>query len=142
MIYKRKPKKFKPQFEIVSCFFEFDNKILLLKRQENKSQGGKWGVPAGKMNMGEDILTALTREIQEETGNLVSSNELSFFKSIYVKHDYDLIYHMYSYKLPRKPVIKISVYEHEEYVWVSAKKALSLNLVDDLDECIKMFYKL
>ncbi|MBI2032130.1 MAG: NUDIX hydrolase [Candidatus Levybacteria bacterium] len=140
MIHKIRPKNFTPVFEIVSCFFEFDNKILLLRRHKNKSQGGRWGVPAGKINAGENKIAALIREIQEETGNTVSQKDLIYFKSIYVKHAYDFVYHMYHYKLPREVPIKISDYEHKEYKWVDPKKALNLKLVDDLDECIKMYY--
>lgn len=140
MIYKTKPNDFKLKFEIVSCFFEFDNKILLLKRDPNKSQGGKWGVPAGKINPNEGLLAALVREVFEETGNIISEKEFIFYKTIYVKHDYDFAYHMFNLKLDNKPEVKLSTREHDEYIWISLKDVLKLNLVDDLDKCIEMFY--
>lgn len=140
MIYKRKPKHFNPLFEVVSCFFEFENKTLLLKRQQYKSQGGKWGVPAGKIDNEESRKAALMREIQEETSINILSKELKFFKSIYVHHTSDFIYHMFSYRLLEFPQVKINKKEHTDYKWISIDDAFKLQLVEDLDECIKMFY--
>lgn len=42
-------KDFKPKFEVVSCFVEHDSKILLLLRQDHKSEPNTYGVPAGKV---------------------------------------------------------------------------------------------
>ena len=140
MIYKRKPKNFTPEFEVVSCFCEHDDKLLFLKRLKNKTQGGKWGVPTGKVDDGEDKLTALAREIFEETGINAKSTDLEYFKSIYVNHGYDFIYHMYHYNFLKIESIKLSSTEHESFKWVSVKDAFKLPLVDDLDECIRMFY--
>ena len=41
-----------------------DNRLVLVRRQDN----GKWGLPGGIVDWGEDIPTAAKREIKEETG--------------------------------------------------------------------------
>ncbi len=46
-----------------------DNKVLVLKRPEHEKSGaGKYDLPGGSIEQGEDIKPALTREITEETG--------------------------------------------------------------------------
>ena len=67
MLYMQKPEKFTPKFEVVSCFLEYKNEILLLLRQDHKNQPNTSGVPAGKVDTGENIDDAMVREIFEET---------------------------------------------------------------------------
>jgi 8-oxo-dGTP diphosphatase len=46
---------------------EKDEKVLLGKRTGSFGNG-KWGLPQGYIEFGEDFLTAATREVEEETG--------------------------------------------------------------------------
>jgi ADP-ribose pyrophosphatase YjhB (NUDIX family) len=62
MISKNKPENFNPKWEVVSCFVEYKNEILLLLRQDHKLQPNTWGVPAGKVDIGETIRKAMKRE--------------------------------------------------------------------------------
>lgn len=141
MIYGKVPTDFIPKFQVVSCYVECHGKLLFLHRPTHKSQGGKWGVPAGKVEIGETREEAIVREIKEETGLTVTQNSLDFLKSISVRHsDYDFIYHMYRIKFDLFPEIKINHAEHQDYKWVSPTEALSLDLVTDLDSCINMYY--
>ena len=43
-----------------------DGRILLARRPEDKHMGGLWEFPGGKVEQGEDIRSALLRELQEE----------------------------------------------------------------------------
>ena len=63
MILKRVPQDFQARFEVVSVFIEAENQFLLLHRQDEKSEGNKWGVPAGKIEAGGGIEEALVREV-------------------------------------------------------------------------------
>ena len=45
-----------------------DGRILCAKRNQDKSQGGKWEFPGGKPEEGETLEGALMREIREELG--------------------------------------------------------------------------
>ncbi|MBD2022623.1 NUDIX hydrolase [Leptolyngbya sp. FACHB-36] len=41
-----------------------DGRIVLIQRRDN----GRWGLPGGMVNWGEDLLTTIHRELEEETG--------------------------------------------------------------------------
>ncbi|MGA7937758.1 MAG: NUDIX domain-containing protein [Kovacikia sp.] len=41
-----------------------DGRMVLIRRRDN----GKWGLPGGMVNWGEDIPTTVQRELEEETG--------------------------------------------------------------------------
>ena len=45
-----------------------DGRILCAKRNQDKSQGGKWEFPGGKPEEGETLEGALVREVREELG--------------------------------------------------------------------------
>ena len=139
MVYKKKPKNFKPKFELVGCLFEYKGKILLLQRREDKSQGGKWGMPAGKINIGEEKLEALAREINEETGNLIDPKNFIFLKSFYVNHFDDFIFYMYTLPLKKLIQVKLNPEEHVDYKWITPEESLKLDFVEDFDESLKEF---
>ena len=44
-----------------------DGKILLIKRGNEPSKG-KWSIPGGIVKVGEELVTALRREVKEEVG--------------------------------------------------------------------------
>lgn len=141
MIYKERPQNFNSKFDVVSCFVEYNGKILLLHRQDHKPQGNTWGVPAGKVDAGENILESMIREIHEETGFLLPSSQISYFKKVFVKYpDIDFIYHIYHTVLNQKPSVIINNAEHKDFKWVSPKNALKMSLIQDLDACINLFY--
>jgi len=52
----------------------------VLVQRKNDPGAGQWSLPGGKINLGENVLTAARRELQEETGLTESkySNDLTF----------------------------------------------------------------
>lgn len=67
-IYQESSEHFKPRVEVAALYIEHGQRILLLHRQEMKSQGNRWGIPGGKVDKGETPLEAVLRETKEETG--------------------------------------------------------------------------
>ena len=122
---------------------EYKGKILILQRRKHKPEGNQWGLPGGKIDQGENKQLAMVREIKEETGVKVSPENLEYLVKLYVKYPQDyFIYHIFRIKLNKLPKLKLSINEHKGYKWVTPKGAFKLLLIRDLDQCIKLFYKI
>ena len=48
-------------------------KILIARRADTQHQGGLWEFPGGKVEVDESVETALSRELHEELGVVVSA---------------------------------------------------------------------
>lgn len=144
MLHGDPPSNFNPRFEVVSCFMIHDGKILLLHRLDSDDmQPDVWGLPAGKREVDETMQTGILREVQEETGLVVSEQEMKFHESLYVRYpEYDFVYHAFSTSYEEKPKITLSPAEHKDYRWVTPQEALQMKLILDLDECIKRYFKI
>jgi 8-oxo-dGTP diphosphatase len=55
-------------FDVVGALIVRDGRYLVCKRMENDRFGSLWEFPGGKVEEGEDKISALRREIQEELG--------------------------------------------------------------------------
>lgn len=143
MIFREPPADFDKSMEIVACYVEHGGEFILLHRHPHKSNGNRWGLPAGKVDSGETKHQAMAREIREETGLEISEEKLNYFDSLYVRHEgRDFFYHMFSTALEHKPDVVISPKEHKAYIWTSPRDSLGMDLIFDLDECTKLFYQL
>jgi 8-oxo-dGTP pyrophosphatase MutT (NUDIX family) len=142
MYYKNPPENFSPIFEVVGCLIEYDGAILLLRRNQQKEQGGQVGMPAGKIDAGEDPLSAIQREIKEEAGISVDKEKIEFVQKMYERYpDYDFIYHLYKTRLEGAPKVILNPVEHTDYIWLTPEKVLEQkDLIEDLDECIRIAY--
>ena len=140
MLYKEQPEGFNPKFEVVSCFVEYKDEILLLLRQDHKPEPNTYGVPAGKVDKWETPNEAMKREWEEETQ--IDLSDAEYFDKRYVRYpDYDFTYHMFHKRFDIQPNITINPKEHKWHIRRTPKQALELELIKDLDECIKLFYQ-
>ena len=112
----------------------------MLHRQDHKPQGNTWGMPAGKIDRGEEIKEAMIRELREETGFELPEDGLVHSKKLFVRYpEYDFIYHVFEAEVDRKEV-SIREDEHRGFQWVLPKRALKMDLIGNLAQCIKLFY--
>jgi 8-oxo-dGTP diphosphatase len=122
----------------VGCFMDCDGKFLILHRQPEKSQGSKWGLPAGKVDPGESDEDAIIREINEETGYVANKEELETLGVfVYNFPDKQVTFPSFKIKLKKQFEVKLSDYEHQAFKWVTAKECYDMpNLVHGLHELL------
>ncbi len=143
MIFNTRPADFNPKMEVVSCFVENDGKFLLLHRQDHKPEGNTWGVPAGKVEKDESHLSAILREIEEETGLSFTADQLEYLTKVFVRYPYaDIIFHIFRTALHVHDAIVIDPSAHKDYCWATPQESLEMPLIPDEDGCIKLVYDL
>ncbi len=69
-----------------------DKKLLLMRRHPDKPFGNSWELTGGSVVAGEDSLTAVQRELAEETGIDLPKTAFKFIKASTGNH---AIYHFY-----------------------------------------------
>lgn len=139
MLYREIQSAHPPLFSAVGCICLRDGKILLLKRQQNRSHPNFWGLPSGKINPGETDYGAMIRELYEETGLLRSSENLQLIGDFHViSPDVSFRYSLYRSDVPAESVVIINSLEHIEYQWIRPDDALRLELVPDLADCLRI----
>lgn len=57
---------------------------LLLTRRRGGAFNGLWHLPSGKLDAGEDVLTAAAREAREEVGVLITPDDLTHVHTVHV----------------------------------------------------------
>ena len=144
MISLDKTPEFDTVIQCVGCFVEWDGKILFLLRNEKKSEGGKYGIPGGKIDEvdGGDPVTAIAREVFEETGIVISTQDLIHADIFYVGYEggRKVEYDTYKIILKEEPAVALRESEHQNFVWSSPKEALDLPLMIHGDYTIKHIY--
>lgn len=118
---------------VLGVVFNKDKRILLLKRSkyEDQWQPNKWGLPGGKIDVGESSLNALKREIKEET-SIEIFKQLSSF-SIMRDNNIENVY-ICLYDGDDEDV-ELN-FEHSGYGWFSKVEIDFLDTVPNLIEYI------
>jgi len=82
---------FTQTFGVVGAIIEKDGKILLVKETKATAKG-KWSHPAGWIDVGENSIDAVKREVKEETGfDFEPGNILGVY--VIVKDEADVVHH-------------------------------------------------
>ncbi len=103
----------------------------------------KYAIPGGHIELGESIEVALKREIKEETGLdifdivFICFQEFIFDDAFWKRKHF--IFLDYACKTKSKKVVLDS--EGQEFIWVTPKKALSLEIEPYSKKTIEQFIK-
>ena len=91
------------KMKIAGTYIVWDNKVLIHKRGKpaNTKTVHGFGAPGGKVDPGEDFLTAALRELKEESGLTLSKSGFKVLNKI--KSEADSV--MYMRVLAKKPVV-------------------------------------
>ena len=124
---------------VVGAVIRKNSKFLLLERVPSDSMGGFVGIPSGTVEDEEDLLTALAREVQEETGLIVTSI-LEYLGSFdWTSSSGKKTRHFNFFIQVEDGEIKLSPTEHQAYYWVALSDAAytTLNISDATKQILK-----
>ncbi len=123
-------------FAAAGCFCLHGNNVLLLRRSDDKSYPGHWGVPTGRLEAGEDGIRAVIRELYEETRLLLSQDRLISLGTFYVTNDdMAFTYALFLAQFDHCPQVTINSEEHNEYRWADLDSLGGFQLVPDVADC-------
>jgi 8-oxo-dGTP pyrophosphatase MutT (NUDIX family) len=95
-------------------------RYLFLLRHSG-SWSDTWGLPGGKLDAGEDVITALNREIREELGGIILDPNFVPVE-IFTSDNSRFIYHTY-YIAVDEEFIPVLNHEHQGYAWLPLQAA-------------------
>lgn len=93
---------------------------------------GKWGIPGGKVEYGESLVTAFLREIREETGLEALEPRLMMVQDCVEHPEFHLPRHFvlmnYFAKVEGKQPKVVLNEEASDYLWISLSGSLEMDL--------------
>lgn len=121
-------KQAKPIVRVAGCFVFNKDKFVILHRHPDKPEGLTWDIPAGKTDAGESDITAMKRELFEETGHTASEEELKLLGCYrFEKKDIFLDFVTYRLDLSEKINVRLSHTEHVDHKWVTAEECYAMS---------------
>lgn len=131
---------FQAKMEASACYVEVDDHLLFMQQAEGRAEEGRWGVPAGKIELNETPEFAAKRELFEETGIEIQA-QIQYLGTLYIrKPELDYVYYMFKIHLDEKPPLRLS-FEHNSYRWANDKDLESLPLRAGAKEALQYYKK-
>lgn len=129
----------KPRIKIAGCFLEYESQFLILHRNPGGRHGGKWGLPAGRVEQGETEKDAVVREVREETGFLIPREKLEFLQKIVFDFPEKIIdFFVYHVNLESKIDVVLESRENQAYAWVTGKECYARDdLIDGVHHTLE-----
>lgn len=101
-----------------------EHQILICRRKPEKSLGGYWEFPGGKLEEGETYEECLARELQEELNLMVKVK--NHFKTVIHQYDQKTI-ELISY-ICEIEYAEIILVDHDQIEWIEVQELLKWNL--------------
>ncbi|MFA6097807.1 MAG: NUDIX domain-containing protein [Candidatus Paceibacterota bacterium] len=137
-------KKGLPRIQQVSIkgFLCRDNKVLLLKTPKSDKNDGTWELPGGRMDFGESVEEAFSREMKEELGfeKAVMGKLLNSWSFMSVREGIDHHFIIFDFEIySDESKIKLSD-EHDEYRWIGEGEFEKLNMREGHKETLRKYF--
>lgn len=121
----------------VKAIIEHNNKFLFIRRSDKYNEiTGIWDIPGGRINIGEEPIDGLKREIFEETGLELDEIKQILDASTVFQDEEKQIVRITYLCTAKDSDLKLSE-EHTEYKWFS-KDEINFKFKDNLiEKCIQ-----
>ena len=129
-VFDAEPEGFKASLEVSGCYIEVEGSLLLVQAAPFKGKmAGKWGLPGGKLDLGESPEKAAQRELFEETGIQIQDSILLRVGSFFLRiPEVEFVFHIYHVPIYEKPKVTLST-EHSAYLWATQEDLKTLPLL-------------
>ena len=125
----------RPQLAVSAVIFR-DGKVLLLRRAKSPGNGF-WSLPGGRVEFGESLHTALTREVDEEAGLEIDIVALAGWREVLPGASGGGHYLIMSFAARWKANEPRLNEEHDDFKWVDPGKFGDLKLTGGLPEVVE-----
>lgn len=111
-------------------------KALMVKRSDNDNIGaGTWEMPGGKIEFGEKLEEALTREVKEEVGIDITIEKLLYSNTFLTSSSRQIVIIVYICNTEQENIILSD--EHTDFIWASKvelRENLNKEILSDLEK--------
>ena len=116
-----------------------EGKILIMSRKSDDFMGGIDELPSGNMEPGEDIITALAREVKEET-NCDLKEIVCYIDSFDYKSGSGKNARQYNFVIKVEKTDNIILAEHAAYLWQTVEEIIdNTNITCEVKKTIKKY---
>src|SRR5689334_5818548 len=125
----------RPQLAVSAVIFR-DGKVLLVRRARSPGKGF-WSLPGGRVEFGESLHTALTREVDEEAGLEIDIVALAGWREVLPGAGGGGHYLIMSFAARWKANEPRLNEEHDDFKWVEPGRFGDLKLTGGLPEVVE-----
>jgi ADP-ribose pyrophosphatase YjhB (NUDIX family) len=125
----------RPQLAVSAVIFR-DGKVLLLRRAKSPGKGF-WSLPGGRVEFGESLATALTREVDEETGLRIEIVALAGWREVLPGTGGGGHYLIMSFAARWAAGEPRLNEEHDDFKWIEPSRFGDLKLTGGLPEVVE-----
>ena len=119
----------------VKAIIKHNEKVLIIKRSEyDPINAFVWEFPGGRIHLREDLPNALSREVKEETGLIVSAGDILYAANCEFCETRHCVIISYLCHIEEETITLSE--EHIEYIWADRAKLQELlhkPILNDLD---------
>jgi 8-oxo-dGTP diphosphatase len=125
----------RPQLAVSAVIFR-EGKVLLLRRAKSPGNGF-WSLPGGRVEFGESLHTALTREVEEEAGLEIDIVALAGWREVLPGAGGGGHYLIMSFAARWKANEPRLNEEHDDFKWIEPGRFGDLKLTGGLPEVVE-----
>ena len=120
---------------VVGAVIMRGEKVLLLRRPQDDFMGGIYELPSGGVEIGETLIAALSREIEEETGLRIEGIR-QYVGSFDYESGSGRATRQFNFLTAVSEPLDIRLTEHDDYLWADREELESLLVSGDTRRAI------